>query len=170
VHGRATNKHRLTTTWTWGKRPPPPLIILSMHGHGTSTQMSFCLGTPKLESRNSLNWDSRDFGNPRLWRPITLCANVRLKWSLKQSCIPPRDISNGMWHITYTQGNQGDSLLLMVRSQIDNLIHGPSFGPNLCFKCPNGSCKPISDIYILNFFNDIRKSSIKLVLTPKITL
>jgi hypothetical protein len=28
------------------------------------------------------------------------------------------------------------------------LTPGPSFGHNLCFKCPNGSCKPILNIYI----------------------
>jgi hypothetical protein len=53
-----------------------------------------------------------------------------------------------MWHATCTQGNRGDSWLLVVRSQIGNLTSGPSFGHNLCFKCPNGSCKPILDIYV----------------------
>jgi len=57
-----------------------------------------------------------------------------------------------MWHATYMQGNQGDSWLLVVASQISSLIFGPSFGHNLCFKYPNGSCKPISDIYILKYF------------------
>jgi hypothetical protein len=38
-----------------------PLIVLFVPDHGTSTQMSFCPGTPKLEFRNSLNWDSRNF-------------------------------------------------------------------------------------------------------------
>jgi hypothetical protein len=33
----------------------------------------------------------------------------------------------------------------MVESQIGNLIPSPSFGHNLCFKCPNGSCEPILD-------------------------
>jgi hypothetical protein len=27
-----------------------------------------------------------------------------------------------------------------------------SFGHNLCFRCPNGSCKPILDIYVLIAF------------------
>jgi hypothetical protein len=52
-----------------------------------------------------------------------------------------------MSHATYKQGNQGDLQLLMVRGQTDNLTLGPSFGYNLCFKCLNGSCKPILDIY-----------------------
>ncbi len=40
----------------------------------------------------------------------------------------------------------------MVRSQIANLTPDPSFGHDLCFKCPNGSCEPILDIYVLKDF------------------
>ncbi len=36
----------------------------------------------------------------------------------------------------------------MVGSQIANLIPSLSFGHELCFKCPNGSCEPILDIYV----------------------
>jgi hypothetical protein len=35
-----------------------------------------------------------------------------------------------MWHTTCTQGNQGDSQLLVVKSQIGNLTFDPSFGQN----------------------------------------
>jgi hypothetical protein len=52
-----------------------------------------------------------------------------------------------MSHTTCTWGNRGDSWLLMVGSQTTNLTLNPSFGHNLCFKCLNGSCKPILDIY-----------------------
>jgi hypothetical protein len=57
-----------------------------------------------------------------------------------------------MWHTTYMQVNQGNSQLLMVRNQINNLTHGPSFGHNLCFKYPNGSYETILDIYISRSF------------------
>ncbi len=40
----------------------------------------------------------------------------------------------------------------MVRSQIGTLIVAPSFGHNLCFKYPNGSCKPILNIYVSRNF------------------
>ncbi len=40
----------------------------------------------------------------------------------------------------------------MVGSQIANLTPNPSFGHNLCFKCPNGSCEPILYIYIQRDF------------------
>jgi len=36
----------------------------------------------------------------------------------------------------------------MVGSQIGNLTPGLSFGHNLCFRCPNGSWKPILNIYV----------------------
>jgi hypothetical protein len=57
-----------------------------------------------------------------------------------------------MWHATCTQVNQSNSWLLMFRNQIANLTPGPSFGHNLCSKYPNGSCKPILDIYVPRFF------------------
>jgi hypothetical protein len=88
----------------------------------------------------------------QLWGPIILCANLRLRWNVKQSCSPHRELSNHMWHATYTQGNWDDSWLLLIKSQIDNLTIGISFGRNMYFKHPNGSCKPILDIYISRAF------------------
>jgi hypothetical protein len=52
-----------------------------------------------------------------------------------------------MSHIAYTQGNQVDSQRLVVKSQIANLTPDLSFSHNLCFRCPNGQCEPILDIY-----------------------
>jgi hypothetical protein len=40
----------------------------------------------------------------------------------------------------------------MVGSQNANLTSSPSFGYNLCLKCPNGSCKLILDIYVPRAF------------------
>jgi hypothetical protein len=62
-----------------------------------------------------------------------------------------------MSHVTCTQANQGDSWLLVVRNQIANLTPSPSFGHNLCFMCPNGSCKPISDMYVPRSFQWYRE-------------
>jgi len=61
-------------------------------------------------------------------------------------------LKSDMWHATYTQGNRSDSRLLMVESQIANLTPGLSFDHNLYFKCPNGSCEPILNIYVLKTF------------------
>ncbi len=88
----------------------------------------------------------------QLWGPITLCADLRLKWGLKQSCSPFQNLFNGMWHATCTQGNRGDSWLLVVRNQINNFIPNPSSGHNLCFKCPNGSYELILGIYVPRAF------------------
>jgi len=93
----------------------------------------------------------------RLWRRITLCANLWLSWGLQQSCNTHPEISNGMWHITCTQRNQGDSRLLMAESQIDNLTPRLSFGYKLCFMYSIGSCEPILDIYILRYFQLYKK-------------
>jgi len=84
----------------------------------------------------------------QFWGLIILCEDLWLKWGLKQSCIPCRELLNNMLHATWTQGNRGDYRLLMVGSQIANLTPSPSFDHNLCFRCPNGSCRPILDICI----------------------
>jgi len=62
-----------------------------------------------------------------------------------------------MWHATCTQGNQGDSQLLVVENQIGNLTPDPSLGHNVCLKHPNGPCKPILDIYVLRIFQWYKK-------------
>jgi hypothetical protein len=104
-----------------------PNVILSWHSQ---------VGVPKFPKSRLL----------QLWRPITFCANLRLRWGLKKRCTHCRKLSNGMWHATCMQGNQGNSGLLVVGNQIANLTPGPSFGHNLCFKYPNGSCEPILNI------------------------
>jgi hypothetical protein len=53
-----------------------------------------------------------------------------------------------MSHTTCTLGNQVDSWLLMVESQFVNLTPDLSFDHNLCFRCPNGQCELILDIYV----------------------
>jgi len=105
-----------------------------------------------------------------IWDRITLCADLWLRWGLKQSYSSCQDISNNMWHVTYMQGNWGDYWLLVVGSQTVNLTPGLSFDHNLCFRCSNGSCEPILDIYVSIFFNDINNSSIQWVLAPAIAL
>jgi hypothetical protein len=105
--------------------------------------MSFCVRTPK--------WGVPKFpklGLLWLWRPITFWIDLQLRWVLKKNFSLCQDLSNDMCHATYTWVNQKDFKLLMVGSQIDNLTPDPSFGHNLWFKYPNGSCKPILDIYV----------------------
>ncbi len=114
-----------------------PLIVFYAPLHEAHIQMAFC---PERVPK------SPQLRLPQLWEPITMHANLPLWWDLKQSCSLRWDLSNGMLYTTCTWVNRVDSWLLMVRSQIVNLTFVLSFGHNLCFKCPNGSCKPILDI------------------------
>jgi hypothetical protein len=96
--------------------------------------MSFC---PKIPKLGVLKFSK--LGHSKLWKPLTSCADLQLKWGLKQSCNPRWELSNDMWHTTCTHVIQGDSWFLMV-------CH------NLCFKSSNESCKPILNIYISRAF------------------
>jgi len=129
-----------------------PLIVYFVPLHDAHIQIAFCPRTPKWESQNCQSWDSRNFGAP------TLCADLQLRWGLKQSCSPHRELSNGLLHTTYTQGNQVDSRLLMVESQTANLTPNPFFGHNLCFRWSNGWCEPILNIYISIYFQWYKKN------------
>jgi hypothetical protein len=75
-----------------------------------------------------------------------------IKMSLKQNSSPCWELANGMSHATYTRGNRGHFRLLVVKSQLGNLTPDLSFGHNLCFKCPNGSCEPTLNIYVPRAF------------------
>jgi hypothetical protein len=143
MHSWSTFGARTSHEQTWthkthhgsdlGEATTFPFIVFYILGHGASTQMSFCLGTPKLGVPGFSK-----LGFPQLWTAITSSTNLRLRWGMKKSCSPPQELSNDMCHATFTQINRGDSRLLVVGSQIGNLTLGPSFGHNLCFKYPNG--------------------------------
>jgi hypothetical protein len=81
----------------------------------------------------------------RLWSPITLCAHLWLRWGLKKHCSPCQELSNNVWHATYTQGNKGDSWFLVATFDL-------FLGHNLCFNYSNKSCEPILNIYVPRAF------------------
>ncbi len=143
-----------------GSHHLPPYGILYAWPHGQHSNVILSrdsqVGVPKFPT----------LGLSQLWIPITLCVNLRLKWGLKQSCSPHLEFFNGIWHATFIQGNREDYRLLVVGSQIDNLTLGPSFSHNLCFKCPNGSCEPILDIYISRDFQWYNKIFNKMHFDP----
>jgi len=91
---------------------------------------------------------SCQLGLPGLWSPITLREDIGSKCDLKQSCSSRRELSNSMWHVVYSQVNWVDSWLFLVGSQTGSSTPDPSFGHNLCFRCPNEQCEPILDIYV----------------------
>ncbi len=99
---------------------------------------------------------SRQMGLPGLWSPITLRADLGSQCDLKKSFRSRRDLSNGMSHVLYSQVFRVDSRLLVVGSQNwqtpGNSTPDPSFGHNLCFRCPNEQCEPILNIYASRAF------------------
>jgi hypothetical protein len=90
---------------------------------------------------------SRHQGLSGLWGRITSFADLWSQCGLKQSCSPRWELSNDMWHVACSEVNRVNSRLLVVGSQTANLAPGLSFAHNLCYKCPNGSCEAILDIY-----------------------
>jgi len=80
-------------------------------------------------------------------RAITSCSDLWSRWGLKQSCSSCWKLSNGVLHVTCTHKSRVDSWLFMVGSQIGSLTFDLFFCHNLCWRCPNGSCEPILDIY-----------------------
>jgi hypothetical protein len=100
---------------------------------------------------------SRHPGLLGLWSPITLLAKLGSKCGLKQSFSSRRELSNGMSHVVCSQVFRVDFWLLVVGSQNwqtpGSSTPGPSFGHNLCFRCPNEQCEPILDIYASRAFH-----------------
>ncbi len=109
-------------------------------------------------------------GLPRLWGPITSCENLVLRWGLKQSCSLCRDLSNGMLHATYTQVNQVDSWLLMVKSQTTNLTPDLLLAISCVSDVQMGHASPFQTSTFQYLFNDINNSLVHWVLTPAIAL
>ncbi len=114
-----------------GSHHLPPYSILSdsprnPHPNGYFSRDSR-VGVPK----------SRQMGLPGLWSPITLRADLRLRCGLKQSCSSCRELFNAMAHSQIGHREEVDSRLFVVGSQTGSSTPGPSFGHNLCFRCPN---------------------------------
>jgi hypothetical protein len=112
---------------------PHPNAFLSRDSQG---------GIPKLSQ----------FGLLRFHEVITFCSDLRLGRGLKNTCSSPWELSNGVSHSPRTYQGRVDSQLLMVESQTANLTPGLSFAYNMCYRCPNGPCKLIFDIYIFIAF------------------
>ncbi len=109
-----------------------------------------CTSTPQPHPNGTFSWDSRSgvpklsrFGLSRLWDR----SDLRLGWGLKQSCSPLWKLSNGLWHFTCIHQGRVNSRLLVVGNQTTSLTPGPSFASNSCWRCRNGSCEAILDIY-----------------------
>jgi hypothetical protein len=139
-HGQ-TQIHKTHHGPDLGEATTFPFIIFFVHSHGACTQMSFCPRTPKL---GLLKFSK--LGLSQLWKLITSCVNLRLKWGLKKICACQKTFQ---WYVSchLHASKLGQFLTFNGQSQIGILTPGFSFGLNLCFKYPNGSCKLIFTIY-----------------------
>jgi len=123
-----------------------------------------CVAPPHPHPNGFYSWDSQGgvpklsrFGFLGLWELITPSLDLELGWGLKKTCSSPQEISNGVSYSTFAHRGWVDSRLLVVGSQTTNLTLGLSFDHNLCYKCPNGSCKAIFDIYISRPFQQYKE-------------
>ncbi len=142
---------------------PPYSILCSsarrLHPNGSFSRDSQS-GVPKL------SW----FGLSGLWAFITSRPKLGSGRGLNQSCSSLQELFNGVSHFTCTHRDRVDSRVLVVGSQTASLTPGPSFDHNLCYRCPNGSCKAILDIYTSRNFQWYKKTSMRAVLTPELEL
>jgi hypothetical protein len=122
-----------------------PHIVFSATLRRGYIQMALFPRTPKLESRTCP--ETVLVGVPGLWKLITPDCRVRSRRGLNQSYSPRRDLSNAMSHSQFGGREEVDSRLLVVGSQTANLTPGPSFAHNVGYRCPNGQCEAIFDIY-----------------------
>jgi hypothetical protein len=125
-----------------GSHHLPPYSILyirprRLHPNGFLSRDSQS-GVPKLSR----------FGLLGLWTTITSRPDLRSGQGLNQTCNSPREISNAMSHSVSEHQEEVDSRLLVVGSQTASLIPGLSFAHNLDYRCLNGLCEDILDIYI----------------------
>jgi len=133
---------KFTTAQIWGNHHLLPYSILyasprNPHPNDMLFQDSQ-VGVPKLPK----------LGFSQLWGPITSHVDLGLRWGLKKSCSPCRELFQGYVACCLNTSKLGQFPTFNVGSQIANLTFDLSFGHNLCFKCPNGSCEPILDIYV----------------------
>jgi hypothetical protein len=128
-----------------------PHIVFSAPLRRAYIQMALFPGTPKLESRNCP--ETIPVGVLGLWELITPDCKVWSRRGLNQSCSPRQDLFNAVSHSQFGGREDVYSRFLVVGSQTASFAPapesnpGPSFAHNLGYKCPNGQCEAIFDIY-----------------------
>ncbi len=139
-HGRFWT-HKTHHGPTWGKPPPSPIwYTLHLFARPTSKWLfvpGLLKGSPETARLDLL----------QLCGAIISCSDLRSGRSLKKNYSSCWGLSNGVLHVTCTHGNWVDSRHFVVGSQIASLTPNFSFDHNWGYRCSNGSCKPILDIY-----------------------
>jgi len=143
-----------------------PHIVFSASHRGGYIRMALFPGTPKLESRNCPELESR-VRVPGLWMLIAPHPKLKSGQGLNQSCSSRQDLSNAVLHSLRRRREEVDSRLLMVGSQIGNLTLSPSFAHNLNCKCPNGP-RPFWASTLEDLSIDIKNTPMRGDLTPQI--
>jgi hypothetical protein len=139
----------LTMASTWGKQAPSlALCVCPRHLHPNDIFPQDSQGGVLKLSR---------FGPSKLWEFITPCSDLWSGWGFKKTCSFPWELSNYMSHSTCTHQGQVNCRILVVGSQIVNLIPNLFFIHKLCYKCLNGTCEAIFDIYTSRPFQQYKK-------------
>jgi hypothetical protein len=145
--------------WVWGQATGT-LDHKTYHGpdsgvsHHLTPYSIFCVTPRRGHPNGILSRDSQSgvlklsrVGVPGLWDFVAPRPDLRSGRGLNQSCSPRRELSNVVSHSRSAHREQVYSWLLVVGSQTATLIPGRSFAHNLGYRCPNGSCEAILDIY-----------------------
>jgi hypothetical protein len=121
--------------------------------HGPNSPW-LCSSPPKLHPNGLFSQDSQvgvpklsRVGVPELWTAIAPRPKLELGRAPNQSWSSCRELFNAMLHSLRRRREEVDSQLLVVTNQTDSLTPGPSFAHNLGYRCSNGQCEVILDIY-----------------------
>ncbi len=132
---------RLTMAQTRGKPPPSPIQYSMRLSTTPTSEWLFVPGLPRRSPETVPIWTLESLRvHNFLFRPsigMRSKANLQFPLGAFQQCVALQLHTLGLV----------DSRLLVVGSQIVNLTLGLSFCHNSCYRCPNGSCEAIFDIY-----------------------
>jgi hypothetical protein len=104
---------RLTMARTWGKAPPSPLIVYYVVAHKAHIQMTLCPKTPKWESQNYQNWDSR-----KIWGPYNFVCRPPIKIRSKTKLYP--SLRAFQWYVTRHLHKRKSGRLVTFNGQQSN--------------------------------------------------
>ncbi len=145
--GQATgNSDSYDSPWFGlGEATTFPLILYSMPLHEGHIEMVFCPRTPKWESRNSqLGIPATLRAHNSLCRPlIEMRSEAKLYSSLRAF----------QWYVAcHLHARKMGRFPIFSGRESNYQLDSRPFFHNLCFRCPNGSCEPILDIYVPRAF------------------
>jgi len=119
---------------------------------------------PRLHPNGSFSRDSQvavsklfRVGVSKLWTVIAPRPELGSGRAFNQSCSSHQELSNAVSHSLRRRREEVDSRLLMVGNQTVSFTLDLSFVHNLGYKCPNGQCEAILDIYASRDFHSYKE-------------